>query len=450
MEGREDDDRGIAEANLGSYSLSSIILSRSSSTETNDVIAGEESMASPTGTSEHPAHHQTAADGTEAAVKARLSTAQKNDLYAALEHLVRVGNYDRHKDWRIKEWERQQSKKMMEEQDGDASKASTVRDVHAQDIRLYEFATHHGLELDPWPKKRKICDHPDNPWDVELGDGINPVQFSRMRLSLYADMPEVRSSEDNRGQSDQNGLNGTFSDLSRSEAPHALILHCWERAVHAAASTTVMVVPQGSPGSLVPLKGVTMTSQQQRTGNRSRDIAQVVCRSLGIVLTPNEFNICPSCGVACITVDQLGDHFFGRNDEKDGRGCCWRQIEDERRKLLARVLQSELNGQIDQLIHLILEGSSEAKRKLDHASKSNNSSRAAFDWQHILRIVEDKLRKSRKVRLSGAAEKIDRENESHMQDTLEVEGGKSPLIINQALLQAVRNRLIERYAKVPR
>ena len=67
-----------------------------------------------------------------------------------------------------------------------------------------------------------------------------------------------------------------------------------------------------------------------------------------------------------------------------------------------------------------------------------------FHWYDVLKFVEESLASSQTFadaeREKGAASVL---------ETLEVQAGATPIFLNPAVLEAVRNRLIDRYADVP-
>jgi len=156
------------------------------------------------------------------------------DLKAAIEHILMVGNSNRHRTWRREVWERlsasaerkkldEKNNQEEESEDSDTGSQGNGKDdsdgvhldqkqqsnennddnsmdhdnlqedtscrrmLHAEDTRIYGLAD--GFEADPWPrhshkKKRfKMPDDIDAPWNREHGDSIHSLEFMSTVLS---------------------------------------------------------------------------------------------------------------------------------------------------------------------------------------------------------------------------------------------------------------------------
>ena len=134
---------------------------------------------------------------------------------------------------------------------------------------------------------------------------------------------------------------------------------------------------------------------------------------------------------------------------------------------MSQVLQSKLDLQIQQLMKLVL---SEAKQEKDAVAGSdalatdvaaNNTGaklppeqrkEAARDWTFVLRVLEEKLISSQRVKFDNDSavavsnRKYSDSNSNHYRavlETLQVDAHEPPLLINPALLNTVSQRLID-------
>lgn len=419
---------------------------------------------------------------------------------------------------------------------GSAAAAPVLPDVHAQDARLYNHHNpddtskcDHGDDPDPWPKTpytvQRTVPATDRDWDRELADGIHPVAFSVLRLSKTAVPPRPppitpygtkpaptfvasaavanNKNNDNNNNSDKHSEHseqprpamdynadldpgrwaGTATatttttsrsggDVAQSHAARALLLQCWERAVHAAA-TAVAWSPSGPPEGPLPPPP---PQQQPPPGTiPSRQRAVETCRRRRIhsvpVATPapaasaardparigddddaappppplGSAVPCAVCGVECASEDRRRDHFFGTARMS---GCCWLVVERQQRQLLAAALMGEVETVVPQLLRLALQADALA----DDSGVGAETARPLLDGFDVLRIFEHRLAASRAVVVSptAAAAGTDHGRPPVLCETLEVQLAEPPLAINAAVLDAVRVRLVDRYARVPR
>ena len=236
-------------------------------------------------------------------------------------------------------------------------------------------------------------------------------------------------------------------DVAKSQAARALLLQCWDRAVHA-AETTVDASP--APTATATQPPPPPTAQESRT----RDDAVAACQRLRIEVpalrkSANVSDIiddssqvddtltkCFVCDVQFSSVEKLQQHFFGTPRMQ---GCCWILIDRRRRKLIASVLESEVRNQMQQLLRMIL-----ADSLIGSGDATSNSDTPLLDCFDVLRILENRLDASRVV-VSSSMSKGE-----PVSETMEVHIDKPPIPINTTLLEAVRFRLADRYAKVPR
>lgn len=175
----------------------------------------------------------------EEIVSHRLRREEREDFVHALEHIVTVGSRVRHTIRRTNEWKSSQQQ----------GTAQTIgRMLHAEDVRIYGSTS--GYRNSNWPvnvqgAKRVIQN--DSEWDQEHGDSIHPLAFLEARLSDFS--PSKRQRIDGQNLS----VDKTDCVVSLDEVTRAMLVRCWERAVHAAGSIirTDGAIPQEEEVSIV-------------------------------------------------------------------------------------------------------------------------------------------------------------------------------------------------------
>jgi hypothetical protein len=393
---------------------------------------------------------------------------EKQDLLATIEHLVVVGNHHRHQRWRLDQWKQSRESSAQIAQQKQSSnpaaekgerapktKGGNVDDeddddhynaslwIHDQDRRMYNIASNHNQEIEPWPrpgislgKKRA----PDYQWDEELSDGIHPVSFQKIRLSGCTD--ESASLADDYDL-DLTTLRSNI-DLQKEQVHEAMLLLCWERAMHAASTTFTHSQTKSLP---VPPESAMVT----------RDAALEACDEYMIAIPfsacgDDKINEaldgvdnykgndthCPICKIEVSNREKLEHHFLGTDTTP---GCCWIEVDRRRRSLVFSMLKSELQNQVDQIMHLVL--LHDSPRKMELAKEEGRPQQDCFD---VLRILETTLTKSSSTVVQNST------HEKPMQhlETLRYQPDKPPLVLNWAILDAFRSRIVDRYAKIPR
>jgi hypothetical protein len=360
-----------------------------------------------------------------------LSNVEKRDLLGAVEHLIIQGNYQRLAHWRKKEFQRRQPEKNDELQE--------VRSVHAQDVRLYNVPHEIGIDLttkDEIHTRHKYTDRQiDKQWDVELADGIHAIQFTKQRLSSLQQKTETTTT--------------TTGSLSLSSSSYELLLHCWERAVHAASCTVIIDNHTHSQHGKKSNPQSQTRKEPDPTTTATTEAAKEACRKYQIHELTNNEQTPYTCPNGCHeymqfnTYEHLVRHFYG--DSNSTRGCCWNLIHKKRQKIVTQILINEVRRQKTQLLQQMLQKENFFMR--------NDDTRSSIikDWKDVLMYWEQALTSS----TSTLPQVPTAQQPPTWMHTLQVgstadDNNEPPLPINTALLEAVRNRLIERYAKVPR
>jgi hypothetical protein len=394
-----------------------------------------------------------------------LSRSERQDLSAALEHLVAVGTFNRHQQWRQHAWNKRKlalapdnnvednveddnvngSTESVSQGKSKVRKVNEVLQVHAADVRIYGK---NGMEAVPWPAKSvyKIRERhvPDTAWDCEHGDQIHPCRFSAMRLSMqpataFEDAADDRAIVEPSNQQRQQDIS-----IATDEAPRALLLRCWERAIHAASCAIVPETSDPMEKGSIPQRAADRSASTDEHGDAlypyGPAAAKQQCQALQFPKLPPVAPFdCPSCGINFDQTERLVQHYYGSENQ---RGCCWAQIRLAQRQLLDRLLQSEVQTQTQTLMRLLLTNLQQPQT----ASKSNTKTtpEQVFDWQDVLRVLEQSLATSKaQTPCTVNADNV-------LQQTLQVEIDKPPLLMNKRVMDAIAARLNDRYAKVPK
>jgi hypothetical protein len=318
-----------------------------------------------------------------------LDADQRTQCAQALEHLVTVGNFYRHEAWRRNEWIAREKIR---------TEPETKGLVHLPDLRQYGNDDTYASNA---------------AWQHECGDCIHPIHFARERLSNF---PVAHK--------DQSVHLQIPPTLTRNDAPRALALHCWDRAMHAASTVlehSVVVKHNTDSGettrelvsdtvTLAPpitqnINSSSSDEKQQLAGAQKR-----TCHQLGIELAMEAPFACPSCASLFDTREQLERHFMVVS------GCSTSAIQKRQRTLWKQLFERQVEFQCEQLLQRILRSNS-----IPAATTDNEDGQFALtvNWKDIIRKLQ--------------------------QNAL---NGDESLDVN--VLAVVHNRLIQRYSKVPR
>lgn len=390
-----------------------------------------------------------------------------------------------------------------------------TKEVLTEDIRIY--GGKHRFAKRPWPNKRKRASHDptlnnsDKNWEIEHGDSIHPLAFSAARLSQQSNSSISSSSRQagaGIGSNEEflkaiNGSNlhisATDTSLPEEHVPRALLLRCWERAVHAASMTIpTRVGPRAGevlqhvaiPGSrrtastkqaqddvpsstlfggtilglggettnnntpiipgATPVKEPAFVTKQQQTAN-DRSATRSKCISLGISLTKPDLPpglaklTCPVCPRTFENAEALRQHYYGG---PQGRGCCWHKIPEKQTDVIAQILKTHVNSQVDEILGLLME---RAKERIivepAGEGQTSNQRRRLLNWHDILMFTETTFQSSH---LMTQEPVVDARNGKHpLFDTLQRKSEGVPLVLNPSVLYTARERLVDRYANLP-
>ena len=405
-----------------------------------------------------------------------------------------------------------------------------VPEYHVEDVLLYGingFLDHVSF----WPvspiKRRKFYQAPirDQQWDELYGDGFNTAEFYDSKLSSFRShrshrdysaphhvplaprtpgaTPQlswqgVRSTADNTNKPAADPDAKTSSTLANdaiasddNTAVRRLVLHCWERAVHATSKTiSVSVSPDtrrkdddnadrihnassnnddpsinrnAEDGFSATNDTGTVSSNDTDTpplSTYSRKEAEEKCRTLGIQLKPTASDAatvnlkCPNCGIAVFgsSLKQLEDHYYGTTDtvtaETKTRGCCWPLIERIQLQLIRSALEAEVRVQAGLVVRRILWATLEQMNRVTDKDDEADVGplRGSFHWDHVLDMLKCTVKESRFIKpRTGAAP-----TEQSLQDTMRMEVGQPPIVLNTPLMELISNRIIQRYGRIPK
>jgi len=128
------------------------------------------------------------------------------------------------------------------------------------------------------------------------------------------------------------------------------------------------------------------------------------------------------------------------NTSKTGfRGCCWDLIKKKQYSTIESALTTHIRTQTSGMMDIIMKAADERL-----PNRVGQDGLRLFNWYDVLKFVEESLASSQTVgdikREKGVTSAL---------ETLEVQSGATPIFLNPAVLEAVRIRLIDRYADVP-
>jgi hypothetical protein len=343
------------------------------------------------------------------------------DLHDAVEHLVAVGSKVRRDNWRRQEFTSNHQPQMdaLHAQSMDMPPPNTRMDpidgttllptnyLHAEDTRVYGKD---GLSKRSWPvtniqqkgmrgrKRNPLQTADDNQWNLEHGDTINPIAFAMASLS------QVPVEESQRCMVDGNNLNlKPEASLPDDQVLRAMVLRCWERAVHASsttmvASTTTTNAAQRGSSSVddsttpFPIDMSTQCPSNTAGSNAMMDDeryssanAIAACKALRIG-TISKYMRRPFkclCTLEFESNEKLTQHFYGNGKT---RGCCWPLVHSEQRSVIDAAFQRHVKAQAHGLLDIVM---AKAKSRISDTVISPETKRPRlFNWYDVLKFAE--------------------------------------------------------------
>jgi len=381
--------------------------------------------------------------------------ADRRHILDTLDHILMTGEALRENERAFQAWERKRKRRRLAknapatETDTAAAQGSDATQSDCQDGMRHSYhwdESQYGFGPPGRPCMKQMK-QTDDDWDRQCSDGINPILFAASQLSK-ANIPLGSLEElDGIGSPDRHSNPPDF--IPEKDVFRAILLHCWERAM-SAASGVLTVDNSGnegsdSVGSKESIDGESLGSidRDRATDYYSRESAETKCRELGIDIVEKEDGTfqCLSCGIDFSSRMDHDKHFFGHGS---CRGCCWRVIRNEQRKLIDGLLQSEVKLQMEGIAKLIA---------LDRpASDGPGKSVYIMDWTKVIDKLEEQV-----VSASNATESESSSDDSSggrpelmarkaWLETLQIDPEKPPVLMNQVCLDEARRRLTLRYA----
>jgi hypothetical protein len=411
-----------------------------------------------------------------------------------LEHVVIAGSFVRrdqqrsHKFQEMMEKQQQQQQQQETAEDGINEKEPLYQ--HAEDIRIYGdngmgtgLPFLRGFGMAPWPNNGDgSYKNQDAEWNKEHGDSIPPILFSLARLSHEFPTEAQQDILQNVSARNKTLQSTDISLESPNLVPRAMLLRCWERAVHA-ASTSMLVTCNANATMNEDLQPLTLNfsnsdedddwnrkEQKARANTLSADF-EVKCKSLGIEdlsmqLSEDEPTTCPRCTRKFDTLHGLTLHYYGRSimrseGESEG-GCCAPIVRTRLLEEVDNLLQHHIQTQTDQLLGIILsrhasemmatEDEDDDKRSQQMATRM----RKLCTWKEVRQYLQGALHDALELHPPNVESSTSREVSASPKhpvlETLQTAPGDesvNPLVLNPMVMEVVNRRLIDRYADLP-
>ncbi len=378
-----------------------------------------------------------------------------------------------------------------------ASTKVPKKHVLQEDIRIYgEVGVgKEGFAKSAWPKQQKKyaikdnrkLNNSDKNWEIEHGDSIHSLAFAAARLS---ESIRPKTAEELKAINGHNlNVSTTDTAIPEEDVPRALLLRCWERAVHSASTAipvrlnleTQGVQKRGDVTEKMQVSTINGIETQDETSNilfgnsvlglgeatnqapigRStpaqepsfavyqrciaidRTATEAKCASLGVGIPRIIQDLtCPICCQVFENSKLLRAHYYGGSH---GKGCCWKRISEKGTEVISNVLETHVKSQIDGFIGLVMARAKDRMIEPGDGQRSNKR-RRLLNWHDILKFAEKTMHSSHQIQES----ELDHSNGIHpLFETLQYRSNSIPLLLNPALLHTIRRRLVDRYAKLP-
>ena len=375
--------------------------------------------------------------------------------------------------------------------------------VLQEDVRVYGEVgvAKDGFSRPPWPSDRKriiVRINPDKKWELEHGDSIHPLAFAATRLSERTfSMSAIQDQSLNGGNLN---ISTTDTSLEEEQVPRALLHRCWQRAVHIASQSIPVRVSPVAPLDPAVCTTVGPTPATNRTGSRleggetstslfgsnvlglgeavavapilpsrpplkespflayQREIAkdpsatELKCISLDVALPRILPHLnCPVCFKRLEHAKALREHYYGGAGNNNPQGCCWRKITEKQTDVIAQVMESHVKAQIDEFLGLVMDCATE-RIIAPVNGQTKGKRRRLLNWHDILKFAVKTIHTSHLLESNDSSSiETPPNNETHpVLETLQRKSNGFPLCLNPTILETVRQRLVDRYANLPR
>lgn len=278
-------------------------------------------------------------------------------------------------------------------------------------------------------------------WNEEHGDFIHPLSFVEKKLQTRK---RRRSGKERKILIEQTSMKAKkrinkwinpddpMNSLSAGKARRAMIIRCWQRAMHV-ASSTVLVQNEQNP-----------EKQAKRAKNNPDDeskhscsVKEVRAECKSLMIAPRQNNIkCPCCKMRFSSPEKCQRHYYGipssadmkKDDSIIAQGCCLEHLEENRCRLIGRALQQEVKGISQQIGELIC---SRAKKIIEEGQQ--------LSWREVLNCLNQVVAQSQPI-MEGKCDVT----------TIQPDKSQLPIALNKSVMDAVYSRLVDRYANIPR
>mmetsp|Transcript_7490 Transcript_7490/g.11409 ORF Transcript_7490/g.11409 Transcript_7490/m.11409 type:complete len:278 (-) Transcript_7490:2186-3019(-) len=220
--------------------------------------------------------------------------------------------------------------------------------------------------------------------------------------------------------------------LTAGKARKAMIIRCWQRAMHV-SSSTVLVQNEQNPGKQA--KRAKSNPDDESKHSISIKEVRAECKSLMIAPRRNEIK-CPCCKMRFSSPENCKRHYYGipsgadmkKVDSIVARGCCLEHLEENRCRLIGRALEEEVKGISQQIGELIC---SRAKKNIEEGQQ--------LSWREVLNCLNQVVAQSQQL-MEGKCDVA----------TIRPDKSQLPIALNKSVMDVVYSRLVDRYANIPR
>mmetsp|Transcript_19392 Transcript_19392/g.28722 ORF Transcript_19392/g.28722 Transcript_19392/m.28722 type:complete len:398 (-) Transcript_19392:2157-3350(-) len=368
-------------------------------------------------------------------LKPKFSKAEKDDLVQTLDHILTAGATLERKVNRQKRFQTNLKGKV------DIGQSKSV--VNLEDQRIYNNNGNDTMvkkvdELQDKSLRKRRYDM-EMLWDEEHGDSVHPITFLKSKL-----VTNQKSTSQNKEKLSKHDSTTTepkgkqapifhepMAPLSTEEVPKAILVRCWQRAVHAASSTVIVETEK--------LEEKEAARRNRLDGVKKRRCSseniKAECRYLKISLPENE-KICPSCKMVFLSPEECARHYYGipsnsgssKLDNVVMRGCCLELLEEQRRYFIGKSLEREVTATIKQIGQLIWTSADTKMREGQYLS-----------WCDVVNNLHTIVAQSEPLEEGKCNITKIQPNETQL-----------PIALNASVMDVVRSRLVDRYANIPR
>jgi len=355
-----------------------------------------------------------------------------------------------------------------------AETGTAMRTAASQPWSALSSAKRRRIEME---EDNGLDDEVDADWNREYRDQFcHPIQFSVDRLSSSLERPPLPLPEGVV----QNSAVPVSAVPFGEDGTRAVLLSCWERAVHASATAI--------PISVVPTAAATATTTVATDGDNSSNTKRSTttseleskCRAMKIELPSRSPYKCPHCGVqydrsnsgdkdydssddernSKDIVDNdslllLRRHFYGPETAggEGGPGNCSRNMIQKRRlQLIDQVLGTTVRTQLNRLVDWVTGPNAVAPAV--NRDTGEDGQDFVLDWHYVLRRLSDRAAaiayRQQWAHFSRTYGRAPPGLPPPPSDVTDSDEDHNSVANTSMLLESVPQRLYERYGNPPR